>query len=59
MGFYLWGLGNSSSLGMDEITVGWNKLSLLAKEEKHITLGSQGISQELVLAAKFFTKKIA
>lgn len=43
---------------MDEITTGWNQLSLQDPEEENFDLQSEMGSKDFTLAAKFQTKRV-
>ena len=59
MGFFRRGLGNTSRVGiMEEITTGWNQMSLQGLEEVQFDLHSNMGSKDFFLAAKFHTKQV-
>ena len=57
--FFVRFLGNTSrSSSMEEITKGWNQMSLQGPEKDQFDLRSDMGSKDSILAAKFYTKRV-
>ena len=64
VGFFFSGSGNRfvflvifQRITMDDITQGWNNLSLIDREEDDVKLRRKGHSEEFALMARFLTSK--